>query len=304
MCDARMRSVLCILLVTSTMACAAQSRRSHMERKRERLRHVADQFVAAWMRMSKFKGRREACEFQERAFNRSLTGWYYKFRCYRPKAMVYVSEHQGIVTSFFGTEHELRTPSWSEGRQLSEQERVQAVKRKIKIPMVEARKLAERFAVEVYPRFRGRDFVLSNKKLAVGYATAFRFTWIESFDAGHPKAFPNRLTVEVNPVSGIVVSYEATNYLLPEGFRIALTSEQALEKANASMKRMLERSDLQLVKEPNVSPVYVVAKEESEEDRICWMVLYVFKVGRSRRCESRLFDVTTGELMDNSALDE
>ena len=83
-----------------------------------------------------------------------------------------------------------------------------------------------------------------------------------------------------------------------------MTPQQAVKKANDSMKEMLNHPQLKMVGKPDASLFYATAKDEDAEDRICWIVSYLFEGGFAPKVELRLFDATTGEPIDQDTIPE
>jgi len=256
---------------------------------------IAERFVNDWVSLNGLKGKDSSCRARELYFNAALTGWYYSFRAPGVGASLDVSVSQKIVVSFTAHHSGLRTPQRKGGKWLSAKQQLKAVKGMARVDLAEAQKRSESFLAQVYPRFRDRDFKLRYGQLRVrgGNVSSYSFGWKEAIDLEEPVAYPNRIVVEVNPVTGIVCSYSAQDYSLPRGFKIVLEAREAVAKAKPYFRERLRDDYSDLPGKTQAKLHYVPARRLGDKDRICWYVDYYSTYTSTYVCV--MFDVTTGE---------
>lgn len=287
------------LLVVAALCCGACAGAVHEDEERRggaRLRAAAERFLVQWMEASQLQGSKPKCAFRDRDFNDTLTGWYTEFHCPNPQALVFVSHSQKMVVCLLTSVGELRPPRREGERVLSPEERKAAVRPRIRFSLGQARERAERFLAAVYPDFQQRRFAIQRQELVYREWVAYCLQWEEACDLDRPTTLPNEIDVRVNPETGVILDYDAENYSLPEGFRLGLTAEGAVKKAEASLQSLVSKPWFKPLKDPGVSLMYLPARETGARDRVAWAVVYSLerKGGGDTMYPLRVFDAATG----------
>lgn len=266
---------------------------------------IADHFLKQWIALRDTKNAGPQCVYRDRAFSLVRTGWYAAFDVDELEGSMYVSEAQSCVVLFYSLTDRMKLARYKGELAARQEQQRKEVERRSKFTLDLARENVQRLLAKVYPRFEERNFALTKEELQLSAGTAcYRYSWVEAFDETAPKAFPNRIDVQVNPETGVVADYSAESYSFPEGFKLAMTGKQAVGRADGLLKEMLRSPRLRLVRGPTVRLRYLSAKDKQQRDRILWSVGYVFddldapepfREGFRHRSAGCTFDAATGE---------
>lgn len=269
------------------------------------LHAIAARFMAHWSKMNGL----EKLPGDWKPDHALCSADYYYCRNEDLGACLGVGQRAGCVTYFHAGLYDWCPPFYDGTRKITRDERRRWIKDNTKVSIEGALERVQKFLSKVYPNFAERHFDLVENRLDISDTAHYRFSFREAFDAKNPKGFANQIDVELNPHTGVIPAYSAQNDSLPRGFVFGLKAEDAITKANETMKDYFSNKKLRLAPgEPTIWLRYATGGTPAERNRVIWVVGYLFDVLEPLRrllkgeppdslCVFRVFDAATGERM-------
>jgi hypothetical protein len=285
---------LCIFLLAGALSSEA-SDRIPVERAVDRLFEflVADGEKVSFEKEKFVKGLPKPGVREDR-----ILGEYYVFRDPKGFGTFMISTEDGTVFEATPNEPNLRIRIHDKAnKRLSREDLVKQVQEKAVLSLEEALAKAAGYVKARYRDFGKRNFHLAKKEIRItGRLASYEIVWREKPGKGEVAIFENKISLCMNPKTGRITSYMATDLRLRTTEPPKVDQSQAIETARKSVGSFRKKdSGVSLSGKPKISLV-LIPNSDRKSGRLVWTAVFRFS-GRATVIRGVQIDAATGEVI-------
>ena len=183
------------------------------------------------------------------------------------------------------------------GKRLSREELIKQVREKAGLPLEEALAKGTDYVKARYNDFEKRNFRLTKREIRfMGRVASYEFVWREKPGKDEVAVFENKISVCMNPETGRITSYMATDLRLRTTDPPKVDKPRALAAARKGVEGLLKKdSGFSLVGKPKIS-LSLIPNPDRKSGRLVWTAVFRFK-GKATLIRGVQIDAATGEVI-------